>query len=204
MAAESSAQTTPQPPRALWLPMLAGVGLLAAMFLLSWFGPSAVIESGFEEAEQIQEQFGGRDVLKPDLEENAWQALGIGRFILLAAALSAIALSFVRSAQTASFTRLRAAALSTALGVAAMAVVLHRLVDTPDDSSREIGAFVGLVAAGAVTLTAWFALKDEELRAGRGSGRGRGGDRHAPISSPDAPPARGRSATRRRSRSSSD
>lgn len=180
--------------------MLAGVGLLAAMFLLSWFGPSAVIESGFEEAEQIQEQFGGRDVLKPDLEENAWRALGVGRFILLAAALSAIALSFVRSAQTASFTRLRAAALSTALGVAAMAVVLYRLVDTPDDSSREIGAFVGLVAASAVTLTAWFALKDEELRAGRG----RGGDRRAPISSPDAPPARGRSATRRRSRSSSD
>lgn len=194
--------------RALWLAMFAGVGLLAAIFLLDWFGPSSAISTSFDEAEQIQEQFGGPDVVMPDVEDNAWQALGLGRFILLAAALSGIGLTFVRLAQTPPFTRLRAAALATALGTVATAVVLYQLANPPDDSSREIGVYAGLVAAGAVALSAWVALKDEELRTGRGAPRARPNTRDvAPrreVSPEAGPPARERSSRRKRSRSSSD
>jgi len=197
MAAESPAKDDR---RALWLPMLAGVGLLAATFLLAWFGPSSAISSSFDEAAQITEQFGGPEIVMPDVEENAWQALGLGRFILLAAGLSAIALTFVRLAQTAPFTRLRAAAVAMALGTLATAVVLYRILDPPDDASREIGLYAGLLAAGGIALSAWVALKDEELRTPR-NGRG---SRREGASPQAAPPARERSAMRRRSRSSSD
>jgi hypothetical protein len=180
------------------IPAIAGIALIAAMFLLTWFGASDTLEQSFSEAEQIRQQFGGPEVVMPDTDASAWEALDFGRFVLLAAGLAAVSLTIVRLGDRPAISKLRFAALATALGSLATALVLYRLVNPPQDSSRAVGVFVGLIAAAAVALSAWRAMRDEEAIAHPRRQRGDG------VSPRAAPPARARSATRTRSRSSSD
>jgi len=182
----------------LAIPAIAGIALIAAIFVLPWFGASDALEQSFSEAEQIRQQFGGPEVVMPDTDANAWEALDLGRFVLLAAGLAAVVLTVVRMGDRPAISKLRYAALATALGSLATALVLYRLVNPPQDSSRAAGVFVGLIAAAVVGLSAWRALRDEEAIAHPRRPRGDG------LSPPAAPPARARSATRTRSRSSSD
>src|SRR5687768_17628203 len=82
---------------ATWLPALAGVALIAAMFALDWFGPGASVSQGFEEAREIQQQFGGPDVIVPDVSETGRDAPGAGsKPALGAAGLCGVALEPVR------------------------------------------------------------------------------------------------------------
>jgi hypothetical protein len=172
---------------ALLLPAVAGVALIAAMFALDWFGPGETVARGFEEAREIQEQFGGPEVMIPDVSENAWDALGLVKLVLVAAGLCGVALTLVRMIADPPVSRLGMAALATGAGTLATAIVLYHLVNPPADASREIGVFVGLVAAGGVAVGGWIALEEEETR----------------VNPPSARRGRGRSARRTRSRSSS-
>jgi hypothetical protein len=182
----------------LLLAAAGGVALLAAMFLLPWFGASEVVERGFDEAREIQQQFGGPAVVIPDVSDNAWQAFGIADVLLALAAAIGAGLALVALAPRPPVSRLAAAAAITGLGVLATAVVLYHLVNPPGDQSREIGVFVGLAASGALALGGWMALNDAESGAvGRSVPR-------PGVSPPDARRGRARSATRMRSPSSSD
>jgi hypothetical protein len=167
---------------ALLLPAVAGLALIAAMFVLDWFGPGETVARGFEEAREIQEQFGGPEVVIPDVSENAWDALGLVKLVLVAAGLCGIALTLVRMSSDPPVSRLATAAVATGAGTLATAIVLYHLVNPPGDASREIGVFAGLVAAGGVAVGGWIALEDEETR----------------IRRPSARRARGRSARRTR------
>jgi hypothetical protein len=180
------------------VPAIAGIALLAVVFLLPWFGASDALEQSFSEAEQIREQFGGPGVVMPDTDDNAWNALELTRFALLAAGFAAVALTVVRLGGRPAISKLRFAALATALGSLATALVLYHLVNPPQDRSRAVGVFAGLVASAAVALSAWRALREEELVAHPRRSRGAG------VSPRDPAPGRVRSATRTRSRSSSD
>lgn len=160
---------------ALLLPALAGAALLVVMFALDWFGAAETVERGFAEAREIQEQFGGPEVPIPDVSENAWEAFGIVvRLILIAAGLAGVALTLVRMSGDPPVSRFAAAAVTTGLGTLATAVVLYHLVNPPDDASREIGVFAGLLAAGGVAVGGWIALEDEERRVSSSAPRGRG------------------------------
>ena len=191
MAGAAGLPARPGGGAALLLPAAAGVALIAAIFALDWFGPGETVARGFEEAREIQEQFGGPEVIIPDVSENAWDALGLIKLVLLAAGLCGVALSLVRMSADPPVSRLAAAAVATGTGTLATAIVLYHLVNPPGDASREIGVFVGLVAAGGVAVGGWIALEDEEARG-------------SSSSPPSARRARGRSARRTRSRSSSD
>jgi hypothetical protein len=182
----------------LLLAAAGGVALLAAMFLLPWFGASEVVERGFDEAREIQQQFGGPEVMIPDVSDDAWQAFGFADVLLALAAAIGAGLALVVLAPRPPVPRLAAAGAITGLGVLATAVVLYHLVNPPGDQSREIGVFAGLAASGALALGGWMALNDAESAARR---------RSAPrsrLSPPDARRGRARSATRTRSPSSSD
>ena len=194
MPAQGSARSAGVEPL---LPAIAGIALIAVMFLLPWFGASAALERSFAEAEQIRQQFGGPEVVMPDSDDNAWQALEVTRFVLLAAGLAGIGLVVIRRGQRPAIAKLRVAALTTALGSLATALVLYRLVNPPQDSSRAVGVFAGLVASGAVALTSWMAMRDEEAAAHPRRPRGE-------VSPTAAPRDPARRAQRARSRSSSD
>ena len=156
---------------ALLLPAIAGLALLVAMFALSWFGPGEAVEQGFQDAREITEQFGGPEVPIPDVSENAWDGLGAVKWVLIGAGLCGIALTLVRLSPNPPVSRLAAAGVTTALGTLATAVVLYHLVNPPGEASREIGVFVGLLAAGGVATGGWIALEDEETRVSRTSAR---------------------------------
>ena len=169
------------------LPALAGVALIAAMFALDWFGPGESVSRGFEEAREIQEQFGGPDVIVPDVSQTGWDALGVvSKLVLAAAGLCGVALTLARMASRPPVSRFAAAAATTGLGTLATAVVVYHLVNPPGEMSREAGVFAGLVAAGAVAVGGWIALEEEETRRGGGATR------------PSARQARARSWTRTR------
>ncbi len=159
---------------ALLLPALAGLALIVAMFALDWFGPGETVARGFEEAREIQEQFGGPEVMIPDVSENAWDALGLVKLVLVAAGLCGIALTLVRVSSDPPVSRLATAAVATGAGTLATAIVLYHLVNPPGDASREIGVFAGLVAAGGVAVGGWIALEDEETRVTPSARRARG------------------------------
>lgn len=159
---------------ALLLPAAAGLALIAAMFALDWFGPGETVARGFEEAREIQEQFGGPEVMIPDVSENAWDALGLVKLVLVAAGLCGIALTLVRMSSDPPVSRLAMAAVATGVGTLATAIVLYHLVNPPGDASREIGVFVGLLAAGGVAVGGWIALEDEETRVRPSARRARG------------------------------
>jgi hypothetical protein len=176
------------------LPALAGIALLLVMFL-PWFGPSEALERSFDEARQITEQFGGPPVVMPDVDQNAWEAFGLVDFVLAAAAVSGIALTAARLMAAPPVSRLRASALATAVGIVATALVLYRVVDPVEDSGREPGLFLGLVASAGVAYGGWLALRDEERRVGA---------RPRELNRSAARRSGGRSLRRARSRSSSD
>ena len=158
---------------ALLLPAAAGLALIAAMIALDSFGPGEMVAPGFEEAREIQEQFGGPEVMIPDVSENAWDALGLVKLVLVAAGLCGIALTLVRMSSDPP-SRLATAAVATGVGTLATAIVLYHLVNPPGDASREIGDFVGHVAAGGVAVGGWIALEDEETRVRPSARRARG------------------------------
>jgi hypothetical protein len=151
---------------ALPLPAIAGIALIVSMFALDWFGPGESVSRGFEEAREIQEQFGGPEVIVPDVSENAWDALGAVGLVLVAAGLCGVGLTLVRMAHDPPVSRLGAAAVTTGIGTLAVAIVLYHLVNPPGDMSRELGVFAGLVAAAGVAVGGWIALEDEEAKGG--------------------------------------
>jgi hypothetical protein len=129
---------------------------------LPWFGPSEALERSFDEAQRIQEQFGGPEVPIPDVEENAWEAFAVVKFVLLLTALAGVALGAMQLAQWWPISPLSASAFITGLGIVSTALVLYRVVNPVADSAREAGVFLGLLAAAGVALGGWLALRDAE------------------------------------------
>jgi hypothetical protein len=158
---------------------------------LPWFGASEALEQSFDEARQIQEQFGGPVVPIPDVEQNAWEAFGFIKYVLVLTAAGGIALAVLRLPARPPVSPLSAGAVVTGLGIASVALILYRVIDPVDDSAREVGLFLGLLAACGVAIGAWSALRDAELARGGG------------LSPAAGPRARERRARPSRSRSSS-
>jgi hypothetical protein len=121
------------------LAAVSAVGLLVVMFL-DWFG--------------------GR---------SAWEALAIGRILLVALAL--LALTLVVLTLTARPVAMAASAASIAIGVTALAVLLllfRIVVDEPGpDAGAQIGigAYLGLLFVLGCGAGAWRALADERTDA---------------------------------------
>jgi hypothetical protein len=138
---------------------------------LPWFGPSEALERSFDEARRIQEQFGGPEVPIPDVEQNAWEAFGVVEYLLVLTALAGIGLAAMRLFARPPVSALAASTVAFGLGVLSTAIVLYRVVDPIDDSGREAGLFLGLLAAGGIALGGWLTLRDAEASRGPGAPR---------------------------------
>jgi hypothetical protein len=139
---------------------------------LPWFGPSEALERSFDEARRIQEQFGGPEVPIPDVEQNAWEAFGVVKYILVLTALAGVGLAALRLVARPPVSALAASTVAFGLGVLSTALVLYRVVDPIEDSAREAGLFLGLLAAGGIALGGWLTLRDAEASRGPGPPRG--------------------------------
>ena len=132
----------------------SGLVLLIAMFL-PWYRVSADIDRGA-------------------FSTNAWQSFGLLDFVLFIVALLAIGVAVARAAgaMPPDLPAPPGQILLAAGGLATL-FILFRLIDTPVadieglETSRKLGAFIGLLAAAGVTFGGYTAMTEEGAGAPR-------------------------------------
>jgi hypothetical protein len=157
---------------------VGGVVLLASLLFLNWYSVGeaeiAPIEIGanlFAQAEPIEIE------LPEAPEENfgAWESQGflgtLANLVMLAAGAWAIAVAAMRAAGSAAIEEGAAAALTAGLGLAAVAMVVLRIIFPVEeiggfefDANLEFGIFVAL--AGAVLIAVGGLLARGEVTPG--------------------------------------
>jgi hypothetical protein len=181
---------------------VAGVLLFLIMILFSWFG---IEVSGFGGSEGA----------------NAFESFSVIDIILLVTAIAAVALPLMSATQANVDLPVALSAIVALLGAISVILILYRIIDPPDfgtnaldvgfgdvpgvDETREIGAFLGLLAAIGVTIGGWLAMQEEgttfadereRLAGGRGAGGGPppptpGTGQQPPAQPPPPPPPAG-------------
>ena len=154
----------------------SGLALILIMFIFSWYGV----------------EVGGESV--PDSGANAWEAFGFIDIVLFVTVAAAIGLALISASQTEVGLPVAASAVVAGLGILSVILVLYRIVDTPGDLgaaaelldvnvTREIGVWLGLIAAIGVAYGGWQAMQEEGTSFGEQADRLR-----EPDEAPGAPP----------------
>lgn len=181
----------------------SAIALLLIMTIFKWFGL---------EVESNVAGFGVSDSL------NAWKSFSFIDIILLVTCLAALGMVYMRASNSNVDLPVSMSVLVAALGALSTLLIIFRLISPPDfetggidvagvdiNNTREIGAFLGLIAAAALTYGGFRAMEEDgtsfqdagdRLRdrgdgPGAGPGAGPGGGTGAPPPPPSggtAPP----------------
>jgi hypothetical protein len=92
---------------------------------------------------------------------DAWQAFTVIDVLLALVGAAALALPLISASNPKPDAPITATALTTLGGILATLLVLFRLLDPPGTAAREIGLYLGLLAALGVATAAWRAMADE-------------------------------------------
>jgi hypothetical protein len=136
---------------------VAAIVLLLDMFLFKWFGlkVSAATPLGGISAEG---------------SKNAWGSMDLIRWILLITVIAALGMAYLRASDTEIDLPVAASVVVAVLGGLSTLLILIRLISPPDfgapdaegiDTTRKIGAFIGLIAAAVLTYGGYRAMQDE-------------------------------------------
>ena len=139
----------------------SAIALFIVMFF-PWFGAP----------EAIEELAGAAGV--DTGSANAWDALELIRFVLLAAILVAVGAAFAKASE--SRVDFPLSTIVTVLGALSTLLLLYRILDPPDEASRKIGVFLGVVLAALLTYGGWLAMQEEGTTFGDAADRFGGGD----------------------------
>lgn len=158
---------------------VAGALLILIMFIFNWFAVKGL------------EQLGGLD---------AWESYSFTDIVLFITALAAMALALMAASDTDVGLPVALSAIVTALGIISVILVLISIINPPSydvpftdqsvDTTTQVGVFLGLVAALAVTAGGYLSMQEEgtsfaaEADRFRGGGTGTGG----PSAGPPSPP----------------
>jgi hypothetical protein len=115
---------------------ISGLGLLVASFL-PWYSA------------------GGEDA-------TAWQAFSVVDLLMAAASVAALGLAVVVIARLSVSYPAAGSAISTGFGALALILIAYRLINPPGsgDIEREIGAWLGLLAATGITLGGYLGMQE--------------------------------------------
>jgi len=115
---------------------ISGLGLLVASFL-PWYSA------------------GGEDV-------TAWQAFSVIDLLMAAASIAALGLAVVVIASLSVSYPAAGSAISTGFGALALILIAYRLINPPggEDVDREIGAWLGLLAAAGIVLGGYLSMQE--------------------------------------------
>lgn len=127
--------------------------LLFVFMFFKWFGVS--LDTGLG-------SFGGGSV-------NAWDSLDVIRFVLLITVLVAVGSALLKAAGNEISTPMPISTIITLLGGLSVLLILYRLIDPPGggvdiegvEITRQIGIFLGLIAAAGVTYGGYTAMEEE-------------------------------------------
>jgi hypothetical protein len=162
---------------------IAAIVLLLDMFLFKWFGLKASGPTG----------------ISVEGSKNAWGSFDVIDVILFITVLAALGMAYLRASDSDVDLPVAASVVVTVLGALSTLLILYRLISPPDfgvpdisgiDQTRKIGAFIGLIAAGALTYGGYLSMEHEgtsfQDAADRFGGAGGGGEPPAPP--PPGPP----------------
>ena len=92
----------------------------------------------------------------------AWQAFSVTDLVILAAAIAGIALGLVVGLRLSVSYPIAGCAVMTGFGLLALVCILYRLINPPGDGGvdREVGAWLGLVAAAGVALGGYLGMQE--------------------------------------------
>jgi hypothetical protein len=135
---------------------VGGVLLLIALFLVDWYSAGASVTLPLGTTVKVNGNFG------------AWDGEGffgfLANLIILAAALSAIALAVLTATSRTVALPVAASAITAALGIAAVVMVLLRMLFQPgpnDLIDLKFGILLALIASALVAYGGWDSMKEE-------------------------------------------
>ena len=137
---------------------IGGAALLIIMFVFGWFGlPGPDIPEGAGDAAADL----GIAIPDVDVSFNAWDSLELIRFLLLITGLVAVGLGIAAAMARDVAMPVAGSALVAGLGILSVIFIAFRILSPPSDLDREIGVFLGLIAALAVAYGGWRSMQEE-------------------------------------------
>ena len=115
---------------------VSGLGLLVVSFL-PWYSAA------------------GQDV-------TAWEAFSVIDILMAVAAVSALSVGIVAFGRISVSYPVAGSAVTTGFGALALVLIAYRLLNPPGggDVDREIGAWLGLIAAAGITWGGWLGMQE--------------------------------------------
>jgi hypothetical protein len=173
---------------------VGGIVLLITLFFLDWYAVDVNISTPFGD-------IGG------GAEFGAWDGQGftgtIANLVILAAGLAAVGLAVVTATSRTVSLPVAASALTAGLGIAAVVMVLLRMLFQPGENEfieLRFGIWLALISSAVIAYGGWEAMREEGTSFEEARDRlrdrmqsGAPGDPSAaapPAPPPDAPPAR--------------
>jgi hypothetical protein len=157
---------------------ISGMVMLIALFFFDWYGIGASVSTPIGEF-SIRGDFG------------AWDRQGffgtLANLVILAAGVAAVGLAFLTATSRTVALPVAASALTAALGVAAVVMVLGRMLLQPLDNEfvdLKFGIWLALIGAAGVAVGGWQSMQEEGATSARVSDRP-----SVPPEAPTAPPA---------------
>ena len=95
-------------------------------------------------------------------DATAWQAFSVTDIVMALAAVSALSVGVVAFGRLSVSYPVAGSAVTTGFGGLALLLVVYRLINPPGsgDVDREIGAWLGLLAALGVTWGGWLGMQE--------------------------------------------
>ena len=145
--------------------MIAGIsGVLLFIFMFfSWFGAPDEVNDVIQQSQQLGEQLGINTdaVADVDTTANAWQSFDFIDLILLVAVIVSVGLALMTLMGASASLPVAGSALTCGIGALALLLVLYRVIDPPENASREIGVFLGLLATAGITAGGYLGMQEE-------------------------------------------
>jgi hypothetical protein len=136
---------------------ISGLVLLVVMFFFPWFGVSTA----------------GIPINGELPSADAWQAFTLIDLFLLLTVLVAVGGAVMAAVSRSVNTPVAISTMTCWFGIASVVLILFRIAFPPElvsagadltsffDTTREVGVFLGLVAAAGIVWGSWIAMRDE-------------------------------------------
>lgn len=162
---------------------VGGIVLLISLLFLNWYGVGGSVETPFGDF-SVGADFG------------AWDGQGflgtLANLVILAAGIAAVGLALLTATSRTVALPVAASALTAGLGIAAVVMILMRILFQPgpnDIVDLQFGIFVALIGALAVAYGGWQSMQEEGTTFGdaRDQPRDRAGTQERPAADPAQP-----------------
>lgn len=145
--------------------MIAGISgaLLFIFMFLSWFGAPDEVNDLIEQSQQLGDQLGVDAGLTEDVDTtaNAWQSFDFIDLILFLAVIVSVGFAVMSLVGGVSGLPVAGSAITCGIGALAFILVLYRVIDPPEEASREIGVWLGLLTTAGIAIGGYLGMQEE-------------------------------------------